>query len=107
MPRSARQQNEQARPVPNREDRSIVKLKILLQSWFPLRIRVRAAEQWETIRFAHRACDNCAVTMLKFCLQMEGDWFLLEMLENSRLQKTASRSAWTPGSYSTRAVVAT
>ena len=40
MPRSARQQNEQARPVPNREDRSIVKLKILLQSWFPLRIRV-------------------------------------------------------------------
>ena len=40
VPRSARQQNEQARPVPNREDRSIVKLKILLQSWFPLRIRV-------------------------------------------------------------------
>ena len=84
MPRSARQQNEQARPVPNREDRSIVKLKILLQRLVsPSDPRACLPNSGRPSGLPHRACDNCAATMLKFCTQMEGDWFL------SRCSRTA------------------
>ena len=87
--RSSRQQNEQALRISDRTDRINAMLTVVLNTWFTLRIIVLPKHLWEGIRYVDRKRENVKTTMPEFYAQMEDDWLMLEMFENSRLTKTA------------------